>query len=94
MVFYRLAVAIESRLVLCTQHGHTRLELRQAIPDVMHEQPAESFSQIARAGARGERGVVALKVRLLVPHRVLEALLGIDVMLAPMRVTNWGGSGK
>jgi len=91
VVFYRLAVVIEPCLVLGAQRGHTGLELWQAIPDVMHEQPAESFGQIARAGPRGERGVVALQESLLVPRRVRKALLGIDVMLAPSRITIRGG---
>lgn len=47
MVFYWLAIAIEPGLVLGTQHGHSGFEVWQAVPDVVHEQPAESFGEIA-----------------------------------------------
>lgn len=85
MVLYRLAVAAEPGLVLGTQHRHTPLQFRQAVPDVVHEQAAQGTSQVAGAAAGGQRRVVALEEGLLVPCRVLYALLGVDVMLAPRR---------
>lgn len=83
MVLHRLPVAVEPGLVLGAQHRHPGLEVRQAVADVMHEQPAQSFSQVAGAGPGGQRGVVALQESVLILHGVLQALLGIDVMLAP-----------
>lgn len=88
VVFYWLAIAVEPCLVLGTQHSHSGFEVWQAVPDVVHEQSAESFGQITWAGPRGEWGVVALQKCLLIPQWVLEALLGIDVMLTPRRNTN------
>lgn len=68
VVLYRLSVAAEPSLVLGAQHGDAGLQLRQAVPDVVHEQPAESFGQIAGAAAGGQRGVVALQEGLLIPR--------------------------
>lgn len=88
VVLHWLPVAVEPCLVLGTQHGHSGLEVRQAVPDVVHEESAEGFGQVLRASAGGQRGVVALQEGVLVPHRILQALLGIDVMLAPVRNAN------
>lgn len=68
VVLDRLAIAVEPSLVLGTQHSHTGLEVWQAVPDVVHEQPAESFGQIAGATAGSQRGIVALQEGVLVPH--------------------------
>lgn len=83
VVLHRLAVAVEPRLVLGAQHRHPGLELGQTVPDVVHEEPAESLGQVARPGPRGQRGVVALQEGVLVLGGVLQALLGVDVVLAP-----------
>lgn len=83
VVLHRLAVAVEPRLVLGAQHRHPCLEVWQTIPDVVHEKPAEGLGEVARAGPRGQRGVVALQEGVLVLGGVLQALLGVDVVLAP-----------
>lgn len=83
MVLHRLAVAVEPRLVLGAQHRHPRLEVWQTVPDVVHEKPAEGLGEVARASPRGQRGVVALQEGVLVLGGVLQALLGVDVVLAP-----------
>lgn len=88
VVLHWLAVAAEPRLVLGTQHRHPRLELWQTVPDVVHEKPAEGFGEVARTGPRGQRGVVALQEGVLVLGGVLQALLGVDVVLAPEMITN------
>lgn len=53
VVFHRLPVAVESGLVLGGEHRDSRLELRETVPDVMHEQSAQGASQVARAAAGG-----------------------------------------
>lgn len=88
VVLYWLPIAVEPWLVLGTQNRHSRFEVWQAVSDVVHEQPAERFGQVAGAGAGGERGVVALQEGLLILHGVLQALLGINVMLAPGRIAD------
>lgn len=88
MVLHWLAVAVEPRLVLGTQHRHPRLEFWQTVPDVVHEKPAEGFGEVARAGPRGQRRVVALQEGVLVLGGVLQALLGVDVVLAPEMIPN------
>lgn len=88
VVLYWLAVAVEPCLVLGNQHCHPCFEVWQTVPDVVHEKPAESFGKVARASPGGERGVVALQESVLVLHRVLEALLGVNVMLAPKMIPN------
>lgn len=47
VILHRLTVAVELRLVLGAQHRHPGFEVWQAVPDVVHEQPAQSFGQIA-----------------------------------------------
>lgn len=89
MVLHWLAVAVEPRLVLGTQHRHPGLEFWQAVPDVVHEKPAESLGEVARTSPRGQRGVVALQEGVLVLGGVLQALLGVDVVLAPEMIHNW-----
>lgn len=84
VVLHRLAVALEPRVILGAQHGHAALEVGQAVPDVTHEQPAEGYGEVARAAAGDQRRVVALQEGLFVPRRVLQALLSVDVMLAPV----------
>lgn len=54
VILYWLTVAVEPCLVLSTQHSHSGFEVWQAVPDVVHEQSAESFGQIARASTRHE----------------------------------------
>lgn len=94
LVFYWLAVAVEPGLVLGAEHGHSGFQVWQAVSDVVHEQPAEGLGQVARAGPGGDGGVVALQEGLLVPQTVLQALLGVDVMLAPIGSTNQPGRGR
>lgn len=36
LVLHRLAIAVEPRLILCTQHGHTGFEVRKTFPNVVH----------------------------------------------------------
>lgn len=43
VVFHWLAIAVEPCLVLGNQHCHSGFEVRQAVPDVVHEQSAEGF---------------------------------------------------
>lgn len=47
VVLHRLTIAVEPRLVLGAQHGHPGFKVRQAVPDVVHEQPAEGPGQMA-----------------------------------------------
>lgn len=53
VVFHRLPVAVESGLVLSGEYRDSCLELREAVPDVMHEQSAQGASQVARTTAGG-----------------------------------------
>lgn len=47
LVLHRLPVAAQPRLELGAQCRHARLQLGQAVADVVHEQTAERASQVA-----------------------------------------------
>lgn len=89
VVLHRLTIAVESCLVLGNEYCHSCFELWQAVPDVVHEQFTKSFCEVTGARSGYEWGVVALQENVLVFNRVLQALLSINVMLAPKRRQEW-----
>ena len=63
-----------------------RFEVRQAVSDVVHEEPVEGLGEVGRPVSGGEGGVLPLEERRLVLHRVLDTLVVLDVLLGPEKI--------
>uniref|UniRef100_A0A8W7Q0F7 Uncharacterized protein n=1 Tax=Anopheles coluzzii TaxID=1518534 RepID=A0A8W7Q0F7_ANOCL len=66
LVRHVLAVRVQQRLELGRHHVDARLQIRQTVADVVHQQPVERFGQVRGAVARRQRRVLALQ-RFITP---------------------------